>query len=490
MVDANGTTTWTYDNADRLTNESFGGSTVVSHTYDATGQLGLLSTTTDANGRVLTFSYTVRNQLYQVSETAGTATYSYDENGDEAGLTNPNGTTVTKGYDNASELTSVVNKNSTGTVLCSFAYSLNANGERYQLTEADGSTETYGYDWGRRLTSHTRTGTNPVTVSWVLDGVGNHTSQTYNGVGMSFTLNSDDELTATSGMIVNSYAYSLNGEQTTRTLAGTTYTLGYDYDGQLTSISQGGSTIRSFAYDALGRRFSRTSGGVTTKFQYDGDEVLLEKQGTTTTATYTYGNALLRKDSEYSLYDGLGSARAVTNASQTVIRTMGYSAFGQLAATSGSSTTNYTFAAAAGYRSDGDTGIYLLGARYYDPQVGRFLTRDTYLDQKPYLYCDHDPINHLDPSGHQESIIDLPPSLTEPIVLQTPPSIVGIGSGAVPPPGLGSIGVRIWIITQPISAIRLRRIELPDPRYPINDEYHWKKLPKRHQEDGVLRIPL
>jgi hypothetical protein len=32
--------------------------------------------------------------------------------------------------------------------------------------------------------------------------------------------------------------------------------------------------------------------------------------------------------------------------------------------------------------------------------VGQFISRDTYLDQKPYNYCEHDPINNLDPSGH------------------------------------------------------------------------------------------
>jgi RHS repeat-associated protein len=144
---------------------------------------------------------------------------------------------------------------------------------------------------------------------------------------------------------------------------------------------------------------------VTTRFLYDGQEVLLEKQGSTTTGTYTYGNALLRKDSEYSLYDGLGSARAVTNASQSVTRTMGYTAFGQLAYTSGSSGTNYLFGATSGYRNDGDW-VFLVGARYYDPQIGRFLTRDTYLDQKPYLYCNHDPINVTDPSGHMPNLLD------------------------------------------------------------------------------------
>jgi len=46
----------------------------------------------------------------------------------------------------------------------------------------------------------------------------------------------------------------------------------------------------------------------------------------------------------------------------------------------------------------------LVGARYYDAQVGRFISRDTYLDQPPYLYCDHDPVNAVDPSGH--NVID------------------------------------------------------------------------------------
>ena len=31
---------------------------------------------------------------------------------------------------------------------------------------------------------------------------------------------------------------------------------------------------------------------------------------------------------------------------------------------------------------------------------GAFTTRDAYLDQKPYLYCEHDPVNAVDPSGH------------------------------------------------------------------------------------------
>jgi hypothetical protein len=39
-------------------------------------------------------------------------------------------------------------------------------------------------------------------------------------------------------------------------------------------------------------------------------------------------------------------------------------------------------------------------ARYYDPQVGRFISRDAVLSEHPYLYCEHDPVNYVDPSGN------------------------------------------------------------------------------------------
>ena len=204
-----------------------------------------------------------------------------------------------------------------------------------------------------------------------------------------------DQTTGTRGGFVNSYGYNANGDQTTRTLAGTSSTLTYDFDDQL--LSTGGA---AFAYDAAGRRVSRTAGGVTTSFLFDGGGVLLEKQGGTTTATYTYGNSLIRKDGETPLFDGLGSERTVTNSGQAVTASLTLSAFGQTVASSGSSSSAYQFGATSGYRSEGDAGLTLVGCRFYDAQVGRFITRDTYLDQAPYTYCNGDPVNCVDPTGH------------------------------------------------------------------------------------------
>ena len=55
----------------------------------------------------------------------------------------------------------------------------------------------------------------------------------------------------------------------------------------------------------------------------------------------------------------------------------------------------------AGQYTDVESGLIAMGARYYDPLTGQFLTRDplTALTRQPYLYAHSDPVNFKDPSG-------------------------------------------------------------------------------------------
>ncbi|MEB3104064.1 RHS repeat-associated core domain-containing protein, partial [Ferviditalea candida] len=66
----------------------------------------------------------------------------------------------------------------------------------------------------------------------------------------------------------------------------------------------------------------------------------------------------------------------------------------------------------AGYYWDRKTQYYYLQARYYDPRNGRFLSADTYRGeiQNPlslhlYAYAFNNPVNYVDPSGHDAIII-------------------------------------------------------------------------------------
>ena len=67
------------------------------------------------------------------------------------------------------------------------------------------------------------------------------------------------------------------------------------------------------------------------------------------------------------------------------------------------------------YYYDKETGLYFLNSRYYDPAIGRFITPDSYdyLDSMTiggidlYAYCNNDPVNYSDPSGHFALLIGL-----------------------------------------------------------------------------------
>ena len=143
-----------------------------------------------------------------------------------------------------------------------------------------------------------------------------------------------------------------------------------------------------------------TKCGVATVSLYEGGRVILEEQVGTFTGTYTYGVSFIRRSWEFFMYDGLGSARTFTNNSGVVNATTTYDVCGITVTTSGSTVSHYQFGATSGYRCDGDAGIMQVGARYYDPATGSFLTRDTDLNQLAYVYCGDDPIDRLDPSGH------------------------------------------------------------------------------------------
>jgi len=108
----------------------------------------------------------------------------------------------------------------------------------------------------------------------------------------------------------------------------------------------------------------------------------------------------------YFIYDGHGSTRALTDNAGTVKNVFTYDAYGTLIA---SNTTAQTFYLYSGEQFDPDLGQYYLRARTYNPGTGRFWTMDTSEGNKNdplslhrYLYCKDGPIEGVDPSGHDE----------------------------------------------------------------------------------------
>jgi RHS repeat-associated protein len=104
--------------------------------------------------------------------------------------------------------------------------------------------------------------------------------------------------------------------------------------------------------------------------------------------------------SRFQHADRLGGNVRQTSASQSVTSNVRWDAFGMLASQSGTQAGPFGFAGGWGYQQDGDSGLQLLGHRYYDPSTGRFLTRDPIKDGRNwYTYCHNNPLKWVDPSG-------------------------------------------------------------------------------------------
>jgi RHS repeat-associated protein len=96
------------------------------------------------------------------------------------------------------------------------------------------------------------------------------------------------------------------------------------------------------------------------------------------TLKYVYGLGLtyaVDSSGNVQVYhaDGRGSVRAITDANGNVIETYQTDEFGILTQSQGSSEQPRQY---TGQQRDGESGLYYLRARMYDPSIGRFATKD------------------------------------------------------------------------------------------------------------------
>jgi RHS repeat-associated protein len=296
----------------------------------------------------------------------------------------------------------------------------------------DANAYVYQYDDIYQLISETRTGTNPYTISYDYDQVGNRLHKVKDSVTTTYTYNNNNQLsTESSGGPTITYSYDNNGNLVSKTGGGNrSYT--WDWRNRLVSVSAPGNNT-AYEYDGDGTRLSKTEGGVKTKYINDAAlplvQVLCETDNSgNIQATYNYGNDLIAMNRtstiSYYLYDGLGSVKQLTDSSQAVVASYTYDSFGNLIASSGSITNAYGF---TGEQQFGEADeLVFLRARYYKPSIGRFLQADPLVvspalvmspDGKKinlfnplirykdglnlYTYVKNNPINFVDPWGLQ-----------------------------------------------------------------------------------------
>jgi RHS repeat-associated protein len=170
-----------------------------------------------------------------------------------------------------------------------------------------------------------------------------------------------------------------------------------------------GGTTTTYGYDARGLRVEKNG---STFYIFDGSQLLGEVSSSgTVEAAYTWGAAGLVSErlvpSDTSLWYGFGpqgETRLLTNSSGSVVDTYVYMAYGQPIASSGTDVNPFRYGGQVGYYTDASdtSGAVLCGLRWYDPNPGRWISRDPIGydgGDNLYNYCDSNPVNWNDFSG-------------------------------------------------------------------------------------------
>ncbi|HNT27717.1 MAG TPA: RHS repeat-associated core domain-containing protein, partial [bacterium] len=251
--------------------------------------------------------------------------------------------------------------------------------ERTESIGGTPTTYTYTYDEAGRLES-VYDGT--TTKSYEYDENGNRETYLENSTPVATATYDDQDRMLTYGS--NTYTYTLNGDLYTKVAGGNTTTYTHDPFGNLTSVTLPNSTVISYVYDGRNRLLARkTNGTVDYKLIYAGQLAPVAKLDGNNSVLETYVYATGSNSPDYIINGGvnyrvvkdhLGSMRMIVRATDgAVVKSVKYDEFGKVLTESGAFDTIFGF---AGGIRDTDTGLTKFGARWYDPETGRWLEKE------------------------------------------------------------------------------------------------------------------
>jgi RHS repeat-associated protein len=422
-----------YDNANNKTSEDQANSGLPMRTVqtdpDPDGnRMNLLVKTGATTNYALTYLYTSRNGLSQISDSANNS-FKYVYGDANANVTRRDGLISQTLHDSAVYTYDALNRQ----VICAQSalngpafstehYNYNARGYLVNtFREEESRGDYYGYDPARdqlisalysaisandqspagntvnydcgaldRNGMTVKDSTNhTTTIGYAKDDLNQYTKVTTNGTDQGVQYDGNFNLSGYSGW---------------------TYT--YDARNRLVSAT-GNSHVATFTYDGMGRCVKRVIDSAATVFTYDGWRQIAEWDGSNGNliATNIYGIGIdepLFTSNTYGQFyhksDALGNVRFLLNSAGAVVEKYAYDAFGTPTITNlngGAPTGNRFMFKGREYLVA--LGIYDNRQRVYHPGLGRFLQTDPIgLSGDPlnlYRFCGHNPLTGSDPMG-------------------------------------------------------------------------------------------
>ncbi|MEV4141658.1 RHS repeat-associated core domain-containing protein [Dactylosporangium sp. NPDC049742] len=320
------------------------------------------------------------------------------------------------GYDNSGKITSVKDQTA-------------------QYGAGPDDNQCFRYDHLQRLTnawtpSNGNCSTDPTTVAfsalggpspywqaWTYDSAGNRATQKDRTAAGDTTATSTYPLPTaarphavtklttqppTGGSTVNNYTYDTAGNTVNRNLSGAAgQVLNWDAEGRISSVT-GGPGAASYVYGPDGHRLiARDTSGTT--LYLGGQEVHISPTNQVTTTRF-YGNGAVRTTGAGLMWvtsDPHDTGELTFNAATLAKTQRRTTPFGQLRGATVSWPTTRDFVGGI----DDPTGLTQVGARPYDPLLGRFVAADPIFDEgspvsyNGYGYADYSPLSTSDPTG-------------------------------------------------------------------------------------------
>ncbi|AZV26101.1 type IV secretion protein Rhs [Pseudomonas syringae] len=437
-------TAYERDSAGRLLLKTLPDGVEVSYRYD---RLGRLVGVDDGQDHPLAFEYDLQDRLVREHQGWGTLRYTYDACGQLTRMRLPDNSKLDYHYAKGGALTAI---DLNGALLTRHVYQ---NGREQQRQQGLLLSE-YAYDEQGRLRAHAvghqRSGLYRRDFAYSANGNLEHIADTRHGQ-RSYQYDTLDRLIRvrhTRDDLPENFAHDPAGNLLMQDRPGPTQIKGnrllmqgdrhYDYDAfgnlirerrgraqtlvteyrydsqhRLIGLTRPDGTSATYQYDAFGRRIRKTINGQTTEFFWQGDHLIAESSptqhrsfiyepGTFRPLAMLDGKGPKRACPFYYQLDHLGTPQELTDYSGDIVWSAKYSAYGKVTSLE-LATEDYLNQPLRfqGQYFDDESGLHYNRHRYYDPEVGRYLTPDPVklaggLNQYRYV---PNPTGWVDPLG-------------------------------------------------------------------------------------------
>ncbi len=421
--------------------------------YDEEGNLTKVTENASGASKVTLFSYYGDNRLYEVTyvgRSGGDQTFRYlydnqgrplelwypSSTGIKAYFSGPGGPVAEPGWDGNGQLKHLRYMKGSTTVR-RFEYGYDAAGNRISQLDVSPTKATrwvYGYDWLDRLESVKKAeaatvgalGALQLVAMYTYDAADNRYLFEVPSLSETYRYSYDDADSITeiekkvgsgSYSTIETFTSDDDGNLLTRVSGGVTTTYTWTDFNRLKAISTSdNSKKQSHTFGVSGfRRKKKDKNGVETTEYAAGLSTKVSKVTSGETITYLKGGGGImgfERSSDGAMFwfltDALSTVRDVVNSSGAVAASYEFDEYGQRIATSESGVSSQkTFVGGLSVQDEvPDTGLMMMGHRFYAPDLGRFLNRDPIGFRggaNLFEYASSNPIGLADPSGKEPS---------------------------------------------------------------------------------------